>query len=107
MTILLCHGLGVINYLSFSQNVIQQSPPIIPEYSDKEKAAYYATITELLQSGAVSICEPCAGQYLSSIFLIQKPNGKYRFILNLQNLNKHIDITFQIRGFLHCYKINN
>lgn len=33
---------------------------------------------------------PCNDQFVSSIFLVPKPNGKMRFILNLKNLNKFI-----------------
>lgn len=45
----------------------------------------------MLSTGAISHCNPCEGQFLSSIFLIPKPNGKHRFILNLKNLNQYIE----------------
>lgn len=38
------------------------------------------------------MCTPCQGQYISKIFMIPKPNGKKRFILNLKSLNKFIDV---------------
>lgn len=47
-------------------------------------------VETLLQSDFISICEPCEGQFLSSIFTVPKSNGKHRFILNLKNLNKFI-----------------
>lgn len=47
-------------------------------------------INDLLIIGAISQCKPCEGQFISSIFLIPKPNGKTRLILNLKNLNKFI-----------------
>lgn len=40
--------------------------------------------------GAIKRCLPCAGQFVSKIFLAKKPNGKKRFILNLKELNKHV-----------------
>lgn len=47
-------------------------------------------INNLLSIGAIRECEPCEGQFLSSIFLIKKSNGQNRFILNLKNLNRFI-----------------
>lgn len=47
-------------------------------------------ITDLLDLGAISTCEHMTGQFISKIFLRPKPNGKYRFILNLKKLNKYI-----------------
>lgn len=47
-------------------------------------------IIGLMRIGAVSPCTARNDQYLSSIFLVPKPNGKKRFILNLKNLNKFI-----------------
>lgn len=33
----------------------------------------------------------CEGQFVSPYFLVSKPNGSIRFIINLNNLNKFID----------------
>lgn len=60
------------------------------EYSCDDKHEFYEAINNLLQIGAISECEPCTGQFISSVFLIPKPNGKKRFILNLKALNKFI-----------------
>lgn len=48
------------------------------------------TIQNLESIGAISECQPCSGQYISRVFMIPKPNGKMRFILNLKGLNKFI-----------------
>lgn len=48
------------------------------------------TINNLIALGAIRPCPDCANQFLSSYFLVKKPNGKYRFVLNLKELNKFI-----------------
>jgi len=44
-------------------------------------------INDLLRSGAVQPCQPVPGQFISSIFLVPKPNGSMSFILILIKLN--------------------
>lgn len=70
---------------------MQAHPPTNQNHSNIERLHIANCITDLLISGAISECEPCEGQYLSSIFLVSKPNGKHRFILNLKKFNKFID----------------
>lgn len=48
-------------------------------------------ILHLLRQGVIQQCKPCQGQFLSSYFLVDKPNGRKRFILNLKNLNRFIE----------------
>lgn len=47
-------------------------------------------INDLLSLGAINRCLDVSDQYLSSYFLVDKPNGKKRFILNLKNLNNFV-----------------
>lgn len=61
-----------------------------PNLSSKETSQFQEAIHSLLNNGAISKCRPCQGQFISSIFLRPKPNGKMRFILNLKKLNKFI-----------------
>lgn len=44
-------------------------------------------IQKLLQNKAIGKCQPSEGQFLSTFFLRQKPDGSHRFILNLKDLN--------------------
>lgn len=73
-----------------SSSVTQFTIPVEPTYSQFECNAYKECIKNLLTIGAISPCEHCEGQYISTTFLIPKPDGQQRFILNLKQLNKHI-----------------
>lgn len=59
-------------------------------FSKHIKQRYIREIDILLKKGAISKCQYKKGQILSSYFLIKKPGGKYRFILNLKKLNSFI-----------------
>lgn len=43
-----------------------------------------------MNKGVIVQCKEETGQYLSPYFLVPKPNGEYRFILNLKGLNNFI-----------------
>ena len=45
----------------------------------------------LLEKGAISKCEHEPDQFISKIFLVPKPDGSSRLILNLKNLNKFLE----------------
>ena len=77
--------------IPFTRKVVQQVIPTEPSFSKNEYQAYADAVRELLKKGAIARCIPEKGQFLSSYFLRQKPNGKKRFILNLKSLNKFID----------------
>lgn len=59
--------------------------------SDTESFIIQMEIRKMIQIGAISQCEYTDGQFISPIFVIPKPNGTYRFILNLKNLNNYVD----------------
>lgn len=44
----------------------------------------------LKRKGAIQECQPESGQFVSKSFLVPKPDGSYRFILNLKELNEFI-----------------
>lgn len=46
------------------------------KYSQKEYSMMNMAINKLLRLGAVNRCQPHPEQFLSSIFLADKPNGK-------------------------------
>lgn len=59
--------------------------------STSTESLYLREIKNLVKRGVISECKYKKGQFLSSHFLIKKPNGKHRFILNLRNLNTFIE----------------
>lgn len=63
-------------------------------------------IKNLIELGAVVKCKPQTDQFISNIFLIQKPNGSFRFILNLKQLNKYLsNYHFKMEDFRTASKI--
>lgn len=56
-----------------------------------EKEIISSEIKKLILLGAISECSYCADQFTSPIFLVPKPNGSFRFILNLKKLNQYIN----------------
>lgn len=77
--------------IPFVGKVSQISPPSIPDFKDTERSACTDEILKLVAMGVISECNPCQGQFLSSYFLVPKPNGDKRFILNLKRLNVYIN----------------
>lgn len=55
-----------------------------------DQSPYQTAINKLLSIGAISRCSPMKNQFLSSYFLVKKPDGSNRFILNLKKLNNFI-----------------
>lgn len=49
-----------------------------------------AEINKLLSKKAIEKCKFLVDQFISPFFLVPKPDGTHRFILNLKNLNKFI-----------------
>ena len=56
----------------------------------------------LIKIGAIQGCSYKKGQFISTFFLVDKPDGTKRFVLNLKNLNKFIT---KIHFKLEDYKI--
>ncbi|KAJ8971931.1 hypothetical protein NQ317_015437 [Molorchus minor] len=58
--------------------------------SSRENHFIQIEISNLLKIGAIKKCKPHPDQFISSIFLADKPNGKKRLIINLKRLNEFI-----------------
>lgn len=90
----------------FSKPVTQLGPPPNHNYSHVEKLLITESIAKLESYGAISLCKPCQNQFISSVFLRPKPNGKMRLILNLKQLNKFINaLHFKIEDFRTTLKL--
>jgi hypothetical protein len=76
--------------IKFFEKPIQCFLPIPIKFSMKEKLAIDAEISLLLDKGAIVAVDPCAGQFISNIFVRPKPNGSLRVILNLKKLNEFV-----------------
>ena len=59
----------------------------LPEHNllnNKDEPFMQEVMDNLLALGAVKKVNACRGQFISSYFLIKKPNGKLRFVLDLK-----------------------
>ncbi|XP_044585057.1 uncharacterized protein LOC123265399 [Cotesia glomerata] len=77
--------------IPFESPPIQTCPPPEKVWSDLELAGVQSEVNKLLIKGAIREVEEVQGQFLSPFFLVPKPDGQQRFILNLKGLNKFID----------------
>jgi hypothetical protein len=66
------------------------NPSVYPK-TKQEQIDFDHCIKNLLNINAISHCNHEPGEFLSSVFLVPKPNGDKRFILNLKCLNKFIE----------------
>lgn len=74
--------------------------------SDVENRNLCLAISNLIDKGAINECEQTPGHFLSPYFLVKKPNKSFRFILNLKELNKFIDIKhFKLEDYKTAIKL--
>lgn len=76
-----------IPFLNSPKQIKVPSEPII---KGNEIHHYQKAIDSLLEKGAIRPCNYEEGQFISSYFLVDKPNGDKRFILNLKKLNEFL-----------------
>lgn len=76
--------------ITFTNKPFQIQEPRPPNWSPDEFKNIKLEISTLLSKGAIEKCTECEGQFVSSYFLVEKPDKTYRFIINLQKLNEFI-----------------
>ena len=75
-------------------------------FCNSEQQAVNGIIQEFLEKGVIKESEHENGEVISQIFLRPKKNGKYRLILNLKQLNRHIEnFHFKMDTFVSAIKL--
>lgn len=76
--------------IHFDEQPYQDHVPREISFGNSEWLIVDNEVQELLRKGAIvpSISEP--GEFISTLFIVPKPNGKYRPVINLRHLNKFV-----------------
>ena len=70
---------------------MQFMPPKEINFTKPEQEVIDNEIDKLLTKGVISETTHCPGEYISTIFIRPKKAGGFRLILNLKNLNEHVE----------------
>lgn len=86
--------MSVINghQIPFNETPVQRRPPEQQICNDKELMQMEIQVLNLITKKAIEEALPVEGQFLSTIFLVPKLDGSFRFILNLNKLNESIQV---------------
>lgn len=76
--------------IPFDSSPYQQCPPKERIWSSSELQEVQELLSQLQGKGAIEVCESTPDQFISDIFLVPKPDGSSRLILNLKSLNRFI-----------------
>lgn len=79
---------------------VQIGVPKIPKLSMSQKELIDKEISDMLKKGAIqSVSDHPKGEFLSSLFLVEKKDRGYRPVINLKDLNKHVPYQhFKMEG---------
>lgn len=67
--------------------------PAEPKRSSTEWQVIDNLIKMLLKEGTISIVDPSGDQFVSNIFVVPKPDGSHRLILNLKLFNQFVKVS--------------
>ncbi|XP_053593379.1 uncharacterized protein LOC103579263 [Microplitis demolitor] len=77
--------------IPFKTRPIQLIDPREPTWSSSDALRVQGAVDKLLQKKAIEVCTDADDQFVSTYFLIPKPDGSDRFIINLKKLNDYIE----------------
>ena len=77
-------------YIEFDTKPCQTRPPAVKCFSAEENAIISKEVANLLKKAVVVETSHEPGEFISSVFVRPKKDGSHRMILNLKNLNKHV-----------------
>lgn len=77
-------------FIEFEQYPRQNFPPKQISFNENQKELIDHEVLSMLGKGAIEKSRYEKDQYVSNIFLVQKKNGKYRPVINLKSLNRHV-----------------
>ena len=76
--------------IEFDLEPWQNSPPKEIRFSKEEEILVDEEASNLLKEGAIVPSAPEPDQFISNIFLVPKPNGRFRPVINLKSLNQFV-----------------
>ena len=77
-------------YIEFDTKPCQTHPPALKFFSAAENVIISTEVANLLQKAVIVETSHKPGEFISSIFVRPKKDGSHRMILNLKNLNRHV-----------------
>lgn len=74
----------------FDNPPYQKKPPNKISFNDYEKILIDNEVENMLKDGAITPTVHESNEFISNIFLVPKPNGEFRPIINLRSLNEFV-----------------
>ena len=90
--------------IPFTNIPVQDREPHQYPLSEKDSTLVDAEIVSMIEKGAISTVHPQKRQYVSPLFLVPKKDGTQRPVINLKQLNFHVEYQhFKMEG-LHMLR---